>query len=100
MHLRHLTIEVYKSLTKLNPAFLWNVFDWNHTSYNLRQGDLLFLPPPKSTCYDVNYLAFQGSLLWNNLAPQIKENQTLEKIRNRIKNLRSFIVAVLFVSDI
>ena len=35
------------------------------------------------------YLAFLGSLLWNNLTLQVKESQTLEEIKNRIKNLIS-----------
>ena len=35
-HLRYLAIEVYKSLAKLNPGFIWNFFERNHTPYNLR----------------------------------------------------------------
>ena len=88
-HLRHLAIEVYKALTKLNPGFMWNFFERNHIPYNLRRRDLLLLPPPKSTRYGVNSIAFRGSLLWNNLPPQVKESQTLEEFKNRIKNLRS-----------
>ena len=66
-HPWYLAIEVYKSLAKLNPGFMWNFFERNHTPYNLRRGDLLLLPPAKSIRYGVNSLAFQGSLLWNNL---------------------------------
>ena len=88
-HLRYLAIEVYKSLAKLNPGFMWNFFERNHAPYNLRRGDLLLLPPAKSIRYGVNSLAFRGSLLWNNLPPQVKESQTLEEFKNRIKNLRS-----------
>ena len=87
--LRYLAIEVYKSLTMLNPGFMWNFFEINHIPYNLRQGDLLPLPPAKSTRYGVNSLAFQGSLLWKKLRPQVKESQTLEEFKNRIKTLRS-----------
>ena len=88
-HLRYLAIEVYKSLTKLNPGFMWNFFERNHIPYNLRRGDLLLLPPAKSTRYGVNSLAFWVGLLWNNLPPQVKEGQTLEEFKNKIKNLRS-----------
>ena len=87
-HLRYLAIEVYKSLTKLNPGFMWNFFERDHIPYNLRRGDLLILPPAKSTRYDVNFLAFRMSLLWDNLPPQVNESQTLEELKNRIKNLR------------
>ena len=41
-HLRYLAIEIYKSLTKLNPGFMWNFFEKNHIPYNLRQGDVFF----------------------------------------------------------
>ena len=75
-HLRYLAIEVYKSLTMLNPGFMWNFFERKYIPYNLRRGDLLLLPPAKSTRYGVNSLAFRGSLF-------------LEEFKNRIKNLRS-----------
>ena len=88
-HQRYLAIEVYKSLTMLNPGFMWNFFERNHIPYNLRRGDLLLLPPAKSTRSGVNSLAFRGSLLWNNLPPKVKESQTLEEFKNRIKNSRS-----------
>ena len=69
---------------------MWNFFERNHIPYiPLRRGDLLLLPSAKSTRYGVNSLAFWGSLLWNNLPPQVKESQTLEEFKNRIKNLRS-----------
>ena len=88
-HMRYLAIEVYKSLTILNAGLMWNFCERNHISYNLRRGDLLFLPPAQSTLHGVNSLAFRGSLLWKNLPPQVKESQTLEEFKNRIKNLRS-----------
>ena len=70
-HLRYLAIEVYQSLTMLNPGFTWNLFERNHIPYNLRRGGLLLLPPAKSARYGVNSLAFRGSLLWNNLPTPI-----------------------------
>ena len=88
-HLRYLAVEVYKSLAKLNPGFMWSFFERKHIPYNLRGGDLLLLPPAKFTRYGVNSLAFRGSLLSNNLSPQVKKSQTLEEFENRIRILRS-----------
>ena len=68
---------------------MWYFFERNHTPYNLRRGGLLLLPPAKSIRYGVNYLTFRGSLSWNNLPPQVKASQTLQELKNRIKNLRS-----------
>ena len=81
--MRYLAIEVYKSLNMLDPGFMWNFFERSHIPYNLRRGDLLLLPPAKSTRYGVNSLAFRRSL-----PSQVKESQTLEEFKNRIKNLR------------
>ena len=68
-HLRYLAIEVYKSMAKLNPGSMWNFFEANHISYNVRRGDLLPLPTAKSTGYGVNFLAFPGSLSWKPSIP-------------------------------
>ena len=68
-HLQYLAIEVYKSMTKLNPGSMWNFFETNHIPYNVRQGDLLPLPTAKSTGYGVNFLAFPGSLSWKPSIP-------------------------------
>ena len=84
-----MSIEVYKSLTKVNPGFTWNLFENNHIPYNLRRGDLLLLPPAKSTRYNIDSLAFLKRLLWSNHPSQVKESQTIEEFKNRIKNLRS-----------
>ena len=35
-HLKHLAIEVYKSLTNLNPEFMWPFFKNKSIPYNLR----------------------------------------------------------------
>ena len=64
---------------------MWSFFERNHTPYNLRRGDLLFLSPAKSTRYGVNSLAFWESMLWNNLPPLVKESQTLEEFKIEIR---------------
>ena len=94
-HLRYLATEVYKSLSPKNPqiqvkswGIMGNFSERNHIPHNLRHGDLLLLPPAKSSRYGVNSLAFRGSLLRNNPPSQVNESQTL-KFKNRNKNLRS-----------
>ena len=62
-HLRLLAIEVYKSLMNINPEFMWEFFNKNSLQYNLRKGDIVYLPPARSSCYGINSLAFYGSLL-------------------------------------
>ena len=99
-HLRYLVIEVYKSLVNLNSGFMWTFFERNHTPYNLRQGDLLLLLPARPSRYGVNYLAFWGSLLWNNLPPQVKESQTLKEFKKKLRIWDPFTIPALFVGDV
>ena len=39
-NLRALMTEVFKSLNKLNPKFMWKIFKFKETPYSLRCGDL------------------------------------------------------------
>ena len=43
-HLKHLAIEVYKSLTNLNPEFMWPLFKNKSIPYNLRNRSNCILP--------------------------------------------------------
>ena len=48
-HLRHLAIEVYKSLTNLNPEFMWPFFKNKSIPYNSRNGNICILLPARSS---------------------------------------------------
>ena len=58
-HLRFLAIEVYKSLMIINPEFMWEYFNKYLVQYNLQKGYTVYLPPARSSCYDINSLAFR-----------------------------------------
>ena len=59
-HLLFLAIEVYKSLTNINPEFMWEFSNKNPVQYDLRKGDIVYLPPARSSRYGINFLAFRG----------------------------------------
>ena len=40
-HLRFLVPEVFKSVNKLNPHFMWDYFNMKIFSYDLRKGNIL-----------------------------------------------------------
>ena len=48
-HLRILAIEVYKSLMKTNPDFMWNLYTIKLIPYDLRTGEKLYLPTVNTT---------------------------------------------------
>ena len=86
-HLRFLVTEVYKSLSKINPEFMWEFFNKNPVQYNLRKVDIVYLPPARSSCYGINSLALHGSLLWNSLPSNVKQSHNLEEFKLKLKNL-------------
>ena len=86
-HLRLLAIEVYKSLMNINPEFMWEFFNKNSLQYNLRKGDIVYLPPARSSCYGINSLAFYGSLLQNSLPSNVKQSHNLEEYKLKFRNL-------------
>ena len=86
-HLRFLATEVYKSLMNINPEFMWEFFNKNPVEYNLREGDIVYLPPARFPCYGINTLAFRGSLLWNSLLSNVKQSHNLEEFKLKLRNL-------------
>ena len=86
-HLEYLALEVFKSLMHLNPEFLWSYFNENPILYDSRQGIKVFLPPVKSFRFGINFIHFRGSILWNNLLSSIKNSQTINEFKVKLKNL-------------
>ena len=84
-HLRLLAIEVYKSLMNINPEFMWKFFNKNPGQHNLRKGDIVYLPPARSSCYGINSLTFRESLLWNSLSSNVKQSHNLEEFKLKLK---------------
>ncbi len=44
LHLKRITCEVYKSLNKLNPAFMTDMFEERNIFYDLRHSSVLTQP--------------------------------------------------------
>ena len=63
------------------------IFQKNPVQYNLRKGDIVYLPPARSSCYGIDSLAFLGSLLWNSLPSNVKQSHNLEKFNLKLMNL-------------
>ena len=64
-HLHTLKCEVFKSLSNLNPEFMWSYFVFKNISYSITKGSLLRLPAAKLTSYGINSVLFKACLLWN-----------------------------------
>ena len=71
----------------INPEFMWEFFNKNPVQYNLRKGDIVYLPHARSSCYGINSLAFRGSLLRNSLPINVKQSHDLKEFKLKLKNL-------------
>ena len=88
-HLRFLVTEIFKSISQINPEFMWSFFKPKKLSYNLRKGPILNLPRTQSTYYGTNAIHFRGSLIWNNLPAKVKSSNSIFEFKTKIKNLRN-----------
>ena len=84
-HLQRLMIEIYKIVNQDSPELLWNTFTRKTQPYNLRNKNLLKLPPTKSVKYGTNSIVFKGSILWNKLPNDIKFSKDKETFKKNIK---------------
>ena len=71
--------EIYKSMNRLNPSFIWEFHEKKDVSYSLRIQNLCKLPLIKTQGYGQESLSFRGSigLLWNTLDDSVKNEPTL-----------------------
>ena len=83
-NLQKLMTEIYNSMKKLNPSYLWEFHERKEITYDLRTKDLCKLPKINKR-YGSASLSFRGSLLWNTLSDKIKQIPTLAAFKNQIK---------------
>ena len=85
-HLQYLMIEIFKSTRQENPLIVRELFQTKELPYNIRNNNLLKLPPTSSTRFGTNSLVFKGSLIWNTLPSSLKNSNTLSIFKKDIKN--------------
>ena len=63
-----IAVETFKSLRKLNPAFLHDSFTPQVENYQLRGVAQLEIPRVRTDKYGTNSFKFQGAKIWNSLS--------------------------------
>ena len=87
--IRNLALEVYKTLNKLNPPFMQNLFEEKHTKYDLRGIKSLDIPKVNTTKYGIQSLSYLGPKIWNSLPDEVKLAPSANHFKNTDKNLVS-----------
>ena len=89
-NIQTLMLEVYKSINRMNPEFMWDLFQVKDTPYNMRADDsLLSLTSTKTRTFGINSLIFRGSILWNSLPNNIKLSLNTNEFKANIKNWKT-----------
>ncbi len=70
--IKTIVCEVFKSINKLNPVFMHDIFKNKHVSYQLRDRHTVYQPKFKGITYGKDTFAYYGSHIWNALPNQVK----------------------------
>ena len=76
-HLRFLMAKMFKSISQINPEFMWSFIEQKKLSFSLRKGPILNLPTTHSSYYGTNAVHFRGSLVWKNLPAKVKSSNSV-----------------------
>ena len=81
--LKMLATEVYKSVHKLNPPYIQDIYKTKTTVTNrrLRIQNNLHMPRVNSTTYGLNSLAYQGAKIWNGLTQDLQSAISLNSFK-------------------
>ena len=86
---KHKSILMYKTINKLAPEYLQNLFSIRSTDYNLRNAEMkLNLPKPR-TNYLKRSFCYSGARLWNTLPNSARTANSLRHFKNEINRFLS-----------
>ena len=66
------------------------VFEEKDVPYNARENNGLAMPKAKTTLYGIDTIRYIGINLWQKLPTRIKESQSLEIFKQKLKLIRNF----------
>ena len=86
--LRSLCIEIFKTLSNTNPAFMNEVFELRKTNSALRNQYKLNLDVPiiNEVNFGAKIIRYLGPKIWNSLPFHIKSSESLTTFKRIIKN--------------
>ena len=83
--LRALALQVFKSINKLGPSYLHDLFHPKIHKQSLRSNISVSIPTVRSAKYGRNSLRFLGAKLWNELPNSFKTDMSLKEFKTHIE---------------
>ena len=86
--LRHLCIEIYKTINDINPSFMKQIFSLRQTNRTVRNQYKLNISALKvnQVSYGEKSLRYHGPKVWNSLPFHVKTSENLKIFKDIIKN--------------
>jgi len=85
-NLQVLATEIYKVINNIAPKFVNEIFKERNTPYNLRGNSSLISRKVNSVYHGTESLAFLGPKLWDLVPDEVKESESLDIFKKKIKN--------------
>ena len=89
-NLQLLMIEFFKTKNNRNPSFMKNIFEEKNSYFSLRNPNHLQQPKVRLTIYGKENIQFRGCSLWFSLPNSLKDIDTLQEFKRRIKQWDKF----------
>ena len=87
MHLRHLIVEVFKSISSVNSDIMNNAFPVKTITKDLRDSSKLILPPARTVKYGINSVSFRSAMLWNSLPASLKSAKNVPSFKTELNKV-------------
>ena len=85
-NLQRLATEMYKVKNDIAPVSFQKLFDEGSNAYNLRNQNTWALPKMRTVIYGTETIRYRGPLIWDSLSNDLKEAETLQIFKSKIKN--------------
>ena len=82
-NIQALILEIYKTLSNLNPTFMQEVFCLKELNYSTRKQNLVY-PNPHTVSYGLESFGYQACKLWSKLPYQIQQSESVTSFKNAI----------------
>ena len=84
--MQSLCVQIYNTLSDLNPKYMWELFERNSSSYSTRRLNDFKIPRVNQTSYGSRSTRFEGARLWNHLPENIKSSENMYICKKLVKN--------------
>ena len=88
--IRKIALEVYKSLNKLSPQYLHDLFQVKEQAVHLRKYKPVTVPKVRTTTFGLQSIRFEGANIWKALPNETKKLTSLKEFSTQLKAWKGY----------